>query len=192
MKNFLVTVIADDRVGIIRDVTKALADAGANLTDLRQNVMRGVFTLHCAAEFRDSAAGDAAFAALQLAFERDPSAEISFRALKASAPSPHASKRGGHYVAAISGPDRPGRINLVTTVLAKRKVNVEDWRHDLSDLGNALTIGLVTLPPDVDPAVLAADLKAALAPHGLAVSLRHENIFRATNEVGPIDSLLTR
>lgn len=190
MKTFLVTVIADDRIGIIRDVTRVLLESGANLTDLRQNVMRGVFTLHCAAEFSDASRGDAAFNALQRAFERDPGIEISFRALKDDAPASREAKRSGHYVAAVSGPDRPGRIVLITTVLARYRANVEDWRHDLSDRGNALTIGLVSLPPKTDVAKLAAELKAELAPHGLTVSLRHENIFRATNEVGPIDSLL--
>ena len=189
MKSYLVTVIADDRVGIIRDVTKVLFACGANISELGQNVWRGVFTLHCVADFAGD--GEGAFVALSREFERDESAEICFRELRTAKASPHAAHRGNHYVAAVSGPDKPGRINLVTTVLAKHGVNVEDWRHDLSDLGNALTIGLVTLPEDADPAKIAADLKSALAPQGLTVSLRHENIFRATNEVGPIDSLLT-
>lgn len=189
MKAYLVTVVTDDRVGIIRDVTKVLFDCGANITDLGQNVWCGVFTLHCVAEFNGD--GEKAFIALSRAFENDPSAEIGFRELRSGASSPHRTKTGGHYVAAISGPDKPGRICLVTTVLARHGVNVEDWRHDLSDRGNALTIGLVTLPRKADAGAIAAELKEALAPHGLAVSLRHENIFRATNEVGPIDSLLT-
>ena len=190
IKAYLVTVVTDDRVGIIRDVTRVLFNCGANITDLGQNVWRGVFTLHCVAEFNGD--GEGAFIALSQAFENDPSAEIGFRELRDSVSSPHRAKKGGHYVAAISGPDRPGRICLVTTVLAKHGANVEDWRHDLSDRGNALTIGLVSLPHKADVAAIAAELKEALAPQGLAVSLRHENIFRATNEVGPIESLLPR
>ena len=53
-----------------------------------------------------------------------------------------------------------------------------------------LTVGIVTVPPDCDVAALQRSLADALGPTGLATSLRHENIFRATNEVGPIRNLL--
>ena len=61
---------------------------------------------------------------------------------------------------------------------------------DLSDPVRTLTIGVVTIPPAADLAALRAALDAELAPLGLSTSLLHENIFRATNEVGPIRTLL--
>lgn len=185
----LVTVIADDRVGVIRDVSGALFKCGGNLVDLRQMVIGGVFTLHCVTEF-ENGADPAEIRATVRAALGDPRAEVAVRPL----PKAVVSAAGGErYVAAASGPDRPGRVNRITTVLARHHVNVEDWRHDLSDpAGRALTIGVVTVPAGCDVAAVARDLREALAPEGVATSLRHENIFRATNEVGPIDELLNR
>ena len=48
----------------------------------------------------------------------------------------------------------------------------------------------MTVPPSCDVSALQRTLADTLGPTGLATSLRHENIFRATNEVGPISALL--
>lgn len=184
MKTYLVSVITEDRIGIIRDVTGALKKAGANLIDLRQNVIRGVFTLHCVAEFaKEWNPGPEPLIA-------DETAQISVREMR----NPHgpSSFAGEHYVIAVVGKDKPGRINLITTVIAKYNANVVDWRHDLSDATRPLTIGMVTIPPKTDVRALDEELRKALAPHNLTVSLRHENIFRAINDVCPIDALFAR
>ncbi|MBQ6102747.1 MAG: ACT domain-containing protein, partial [Kiritimatiellae bacterium] len=97
---------------------------------------------------------------------------------------------GERYVASVMGPDRPGRIHEIARIFADAGVNVEDWRHDFSDPERTLTVGIVTVPASCDVAALQKKLADTLGPTGLATSLRHENIFRATNEVGPIRNLL--
>ena len=187
---FLVTVALPDRVGILRDATGALFARGANFTDLRQSVVGGVFTLLAVAEFPGVAPGaepDPALlaAALRCAIpERDVCIDVRLCPPPATAPA------GERYVAAFTGPDCPGRIHRIAKVFADRGVNVEDWRHDMTDPERTLTIGVVTLPACCDPAEVRAALEESLAPLRLAVSLLHENIFRATNEVGPIAELL--
>ena len=195
---FLVTAVLPDRVGILRDVTGALFEAGANLTDLRQTVVGGVFTLVAIAEFppegprfREAEWLDLDVeTALQLAVRAalpDKVARVFAQPCAAHDAPPAAGER---YVASVVGPDRPGRIHEIARIFADAGVNAEDWRHDLSDPVRTLTIGVVTIPPAADLAALRAALDAELAPLGLATSLLHENIFRATNEVGPISVLL--
>ena len=101
-----------------------------------------------------------------------------------------AAPAGERYVASVMGPDRPGRIHEIARIFADAGVNVEDWRHDFSDPARTLTVGIVTVPPSCDVTALQKTLADTLGPTGLATSLRHENIFRATNEVGPIRNLL--
>ncbi|MFA6666337.1 MAG: ACT domain-containing protein, partial [Armatimonadota bacterium] len=45
MNEYIVTVMAKDRVGIVRDVSRALSGIGGNITHVSQTVMRGYFTL---------------------------------------------------------------------------------------------------------------------------------------------------
>ncbi len=194
---FLVTAALPDRVGILRDVTGALFALGANFTDLRQTVVGGIFTLSAIAEFEAPADPAALAAAVRAALpEKDacvdvrpcaaPASHVAMRIERTSAPRPS----GERYVVSVTGPDSPGRIHRIAKVFAAHGANVEDWRHDLSDPARTLTIGVVTIPAAADLAALRAALDAALAPLGLSTSLLHENIFRATNEVGPISALL--
>lgn len=194
---FLVTTALPDRVGILRDVTGALYALGANFTDLRQTVVGGIFTLSAIAEFEAPADPAALAAAVRAALpEKDacvdvrpcaaPASHVAMRIERTSAPRPS----GERYVVSVTGPDSPGRIHRIAKVFAAHGANVEDWRHDLSDPARTLTIGVVTIPASADLAALRAALDAELAPLGLSTSLLHENIFRATNEVGPISVLL--
>ena len=194
---FLVTTALPDRVGILRDVTGALFALGANFTDLRQTVVGGIFTLSAIAEFEAPADPAALAGAVRDALpEKDacvdvrpcaaPASHVAMRIERTSAPR----AAGERYVVSVTGPDSPGRIHRIAKVFAAHGANVEDWRHDLSDPARTLTIGVVTIPATADLAALRAALDAELAPLGLSTSLLHENIFRATNEVGPISVLL--
>src|SRR6516165_3170719 len=53
MKEYIVTVMALDRVGIVRDVSSALSAIGGNITHVSQTVMRGYFTLIVSVEMPD-------------------------------------------------------------------------------------------------------------------------------------------
>ena len=195
---FLVTAVLPDRVGILRDVSGALFQAGANLTDLRQTVVGGVFTLVAIAEFPPE--GPRVREAEWLDYDVETRIQLAVRAALpdkvarvfaqpcAAHDAPPAA--GERYVASVVGPDRPGRIHEIARIFADAGVNAEDWRHDFSDPEHTLTVGIVTVPPSCDVTALQKALADTLGPTGLATSLRHENIFRATNEVGPIRTLL--
>lgn len=187
--SFLITVVLPDRVGILRDITGVIFVNGGNLTDLHQMVRGGLFVLNCVAEFAGEMEADRLKAAI-LSDLPEKDASVIVRASGAETDAPTIA--GERYVAAVSGPDRPGRVHMITELFARHGVNVEDWRHDLSDRNNALTIGLVTIPHEQNIPTLSAELSASLAPYGMAASLRHENIFRATNEVGPIGELFNK
>lgn len=185
---FLASVVMPDRVGILRDATGALFRLGANIVDLRQNVTGGFFTLLALCEFPQDCQPDALRVRDELfAAVACDSAMVSFSA----APSEKTPVHSERYVAAFIGPDAPGRIAKIAEVFAAAGANVEDWRHDLSNPERTLTIGVVSIPDSCDVSKLRSELENALSPMRLAVSLMHENIFRATNEVGPISKLLS-
>ena len=184
------TTVLRDRVGIIRDVSGALCAMGGNLSDVRQNVIGGMFVLNAIARFETARSEEEIRAGVRAALP-DPRADVSV--VPCSPGVAFSESRvfpGERYVASFSGPDRPGRIHAIAEVFARHGANIEDWRHDLSDPRRTLTIGVVTIPPGVNPASLQEELRATFQPMGLATSLLHENIFRATNEVGPIRTLL--
>ena len=187
-KTFLITAMLPDRVGILRDITGVIFLQGGNLTDLRQTIIGGVFSLSCVAEFKGAPDPAKLRAAIAADLPEKDAQVCTMPCAAATFDAPSAV--GERYVAAVSGPDRPGRVHAIAEIFAAHGVNVEDWRHDLSDRDHALTIGIVTVPDACDVRRLQHELSGKLEPFGMAVSLRHENIFRATNEVGPIDALM--
>ena len=191
-ETFSITVVVADRVGVLRDVAKTVFVLGGNLVDLRQAVVCGCFTLTCIAQFEeapDGAEGVAAAlrGALVSAGDANPGAHVHPYDLK-----PAAAPAGGErYVFAVDGVDRPGRVYRIAQIFAEHGVNVEDWSHVLQeDAVNAFNSGTVTVPAGVDTAALQREFTRRMAECGYKAALLHENIFRATNGIGPIHSLL--
>ena len=52
-REFIITMTAANRVGILSAVTKAMADLGGDLREASQTVVRGFFTMIFSAEFPD-------------------------------------------------------------------------------------------------------------------------------------------
>ena len=192
LETFSVTVVVADRVGILRDVTKAVFGLGGNLVDLRLAVVCGCFTMTCIAQFDAGRASAKALATairdvLVCAGDDNPGVHVHPYALRpAAAPVP-----GERYVFAVDGVDRPGRVYQISEFFVEHGVNVEDWAHVLqSDAVNAFNSGTVTVPSGIDIVALQREFARRMEALGYRGLLLHENIFRATNEIGPIHSLL--
>jgi hypothetical protein len=58
------------------------------------------------------------------------------------------------------------------------------------EAGHVVYIAQVVVPETVDFRAIQEGFRAAMSDRGLTGLLCHENIFRATNEIGPIKSLI--
>jgi predicted amino acid-binding ACT domain protein len=182
---YVVSVLVPDRVGILRRITGALTDLGANLTGISQTVVQGYFTVIVIAEFRRNPGADAIREAMAREF---PGGEASVT-VRDHAPEPRRTVSGARYILTMSGRDRPGILKAVTGFLAAKGVNIEDLFFRITGR-DVVHIGEVTVPHALDLRQFQDELRALLEPLGLRGLLQHENIFRATNEVGAVQSLL--
>ena len=184
---YVVSVLVRDRVAVLRDITAAVAALDANIDAISQTVMAGYFTVILVVSAPPGCSADALHAAVFKPFAAD-------EAFVAVSPyDPQADTRptveGERYIVTVSGPDKPGILRDITAFLAERGINIEDW-HVTIERGVVTHVGEVTLPSRLDVKQAQDELRQVLAPHALAGSIHHENIYRATNEVGPIGSLL--
>lgn len=185
--SFAVSVIVPDRVGVLRDVTKAVLEAGGNLVDLRQVVVGGCFSLTFVASLPAGVPAEVVRGAIESHMAPDE-AGVMVRPYT-PAPGPVVA-HGGRYAFTIGGPDVAGRVFEASQFFVERGINIEDWQHVATGTGTAFNAGLVTIPDDLDLRTVQDDFARRMAPLGLTVRLLHENIFRATNEIGPIHALL--
>lgn len=184
---FVVSVLVSDRVGILRDITSAVADAGGTIEGISQTVVEGYFTVILTAGFPDNAHEQIIRAALEKHFSPHE-ASIAVRPyIEGDHAFPKVSRE--RYVLTVSAPGRPDILKPVTTFLAQKEINIEDWFMVYDDRG--LThVAEVSVPVRLDIKHVQDEFRQLLATWDVTVSFQHENIFRATTEIGPVRPML--
>jgi glycine cleavage system transcriptional repressor len=183
----VVSILVADRPGIMRDITSAIADMGANIDGISQTVVEGYFTVILTATFQEKVSPESVKHAIAENF-RAHEADITVRPF-VPVPVPRDIAEGEPYVLTITGRDRPGILKRATTFLAEKSINIEDWECFFSG-PEVSYVGEVTMPAGLEITEIRNELQAALLDMGMKSSMQHRNIFRATNEIGPMKSLL--
>lgn len=164
MTTLAITVIADDRPGIISRVASALSVHRMNLTDSSMTVLSGhlAMTLICTGqtpidEVRDAmaqAAGD------DLIIHVLPVAEAGPPAVPARS-----------YLLTVHGADRLGIVAGLTAVVAQAHGNITDLTTHLAG-GLYVLAAEIDLPPDADVDALAERITATADELGVDAGLQ--------------------
>lgn len=184
---YIITLMLPDRIGILKDITTAVADAGGNIDAISQTVLADYFTVTLTASFANNQKRETLVKLISDPFSNDK-ASITIM--------PHESK-GRHkenlhverYIVTIIGKDSPGIIKAITTYFAEKSVNIEDWTIKYEN-GKVLHIGEVTIPSQLDLKQVQNEFAAALNQFELDGRIQKESIFRVTNEVGAVRELM--
>jgi glycine cleavage system transcriptional repressor len=184
-RRFISSVLVPDRVGLLRDVTQAVFSLEGNIGGIRQTVIDGFFSLVFTSEHPRQVSPEALRALLTSSLESGAVVTVldSPEMLAPVVPT------GSRFVVMTRGEDKPGTIFAITSFLVEHGVNIEDWMVEEED-GKVVYIAQVVVPEAVDFRQIQEHFRDAMSKLGLAALLCHENIFRATNEIGPIKSLI--
>ena len=173
---FVVSILAQDRVGIIADVSNTLFDLGANIEAMSQTVVGHYFTMVMRATFPV----DRTAQAIREAIESQ--SDLAALVLPYGVPPKAGSGAGEPFVVTIIGDDKPGIVRGVTQRFAHHNVNIEDVWNEVRE-NQFIVIFKVTVPQAVDPKDLRYDLEQAAEALGVSVRLQHQDLFTATNSV---------
>jgi len=160
-----ITVVGQDRPGIVADVSGVLAGLGFNLTDSTMTLLRGHFamTLICLGRV-DSAEVEEALAPVTA----DGNLIVAVRVVP---PDTATVAPGTPYALLVHGADRLGIVAAVTGVLARAGGNITDLTTRLSGSLYLLSAE-VDLPSTVDVDELMAELDEVAEKLGVDVTLR--------------------
>jgi glycine cleavage system transcriptional repressor len=182
----MISVMSRDRVGIVADVSGRIAGLGGDIADLSQTTLRGFFTLILLARFPDGVSLESLRDELDRIREEpgaDPDLEVIVREVTGDPDPEPVAPSDEEYVLAVRGPDRIGLLADVTRICKEHELNILDLSTRSSD-GQYVTL----LHVDASNAQPLDRLRAALdetgAAHGFAFTLQHNDVFRATNEIG--------
>ncbi|RKS68631.1 glycine cleavage system transcriptional repressor [Motilibacter peucedani] len=160
-----VTVLGDDRPGIVAETTALLAGLGGNLEDSTMTLLRGHFAMVLVVRV-DASAGELEAALAPLA--SDGSLDVAVRAVAEGAA---AAGGGTAYLLSVHGGDRPGIVSAVMAQVARVRGNVTDLTTRLSGELYVLLAEL-DLPAGADVEALRASLAAVSRELGVDASLR--------------------
>ena len=188
MKNatrYAITVICEDRVGLVGRFTGAITRLGGNIEVLDQNVRLGYFVITLMATFETGVTAEAVHTGLEKIDDAGtPAISVLPRRDASIPPAGH----GAPFVLAMAGIDVPGNFSMVTTALAKYDINVESLACRTDAQGplkeNRFTIiGELTVPTGVDVKGVRLELTKLLSDREVKVTLMHSDIFDATNRI---------
>jgi glycine cleavage system transcriptional repressor len=182
MHNYIVTVTAADRVGIVVSVAGTLRDQGGNILELSQTVMRGYFTIILAVEF-DAAQDPEKLAEAIVA--RGKRFDFTAAVFEQQVPPEIQVPGGERFILTVLGADHPGNIHGIAGCLAAHGVNIVDL-HARSEGARFSLVMEAFLPPYLSPATVRAELERFGHDLGLEAYVQHENIFLATSEPSPV------
>ncbi len=184
---YLVSVITPDRIGLTRDIAQAVVDLRGYISDMRQTIVSGFFSLIFVTEHEGEEVGAALRARLEALLPEGAVLAVMDHPETVRQAVPRAGQR---YVATASGEDRPGIMLAIAGFMAGHGINIEDW-STLFDGPHVTHLAYVTFrEAPADFKAVQAAFREALAAKGFDAQLCHEAIFRATGEVAPIKSII--
>ncbi len=180
-KQMIISVMSKDRPGIVADITGAIYELDGDLADLNQTVLHGYLTMILIVIFPDNVTSEnilAKFSDIKSAipFEvmiKQVEEEISFSGNEPVKDS---------YIVTAQGQNKSGLVYGISRFCHERNINILDLATTLDNNLYTMVLQLdLRDHPSIDK--LQNELEEFARQTGLGVTLQHDTIFQATNEV---------
>jgi glycine cleavage system transcriptional repressor len=180
-----VSVMGDDRPGIVSGVSKVLYENACNIEALSQTVIMGQFAMIVVVSpLKGSKTGTLEKALAELGQKMN--LEIHVRMLDPEGRPGFASGEAEPFVITVRGQDRPGLVSAITAILAGQGINITRLGAEVVPLGQQLEyiqIYEVDIPKQLDFAIIQKALRDKGEEIGVTVDMQHRDIFRAINQI---------
>lgn len=185
-RQLVISVMSKDRPGIVADVTGTILELGGDLADLNQSVLGGYFTMILIAEFDDEVTPEDVIARFSH-IKSETKIEATIKELTVPLEIFKEALPKETFVVTAQGENRKGLVKIMGDFFNHRNINI-------LDLNTTRDEQLYTMIFQVDLSRIdsMAELRNELAflanQEKLALVLQHNDIFRATHEIGtPFD-----
>lgn len=180
-KQMIISVMSKDRPGIIADITGIIYELEGDLADLNQSVLHGYLTMILIVTFDEHVNPEDVLAKLshiknEISFEvmiKEVEEEIDFSIKDIPEDS---------YIVTAQGKNKSGLVFGISQFCYERNINILDLATTLENDQYTMVLQL-DLRAFSSLEKLQQELEEFSNESGLGVTLQHNDIFRATNEV---------
>lgn len=179
-KEYIISITARDRVGIIHDVASGISAMNGDLADMQQQVLRGYFSMILYVSFPEATSKETIRAHLSSLGQNDGDLEVSIKDVDQRISEEIVDE--SCYVLTASGADRIGFVATVTRFCKDNRINILDLTTTVSD-DRYIMILFVDLSLCDSMDTLRDALDRFAGETDLNMVLQHNDIFKATNEI---------
>ena len=184
MHKAIISIVGQDRSGIIAAVSKVLFEQNCNIENVSQSTLQFVF----AGIFIASTPEDLPVESLHksLNAEMAPMGLDVHITLLEPAPGPISPSQDEAYIITTKGPDRKGLVAGISEVIARFEGNITNLQAVFKggdDPGDNIMIYEVDVPPRIDQQSLYRELKKRANELKLEIDIQHRNIFEAIHRI---------
>jgi predicted amino acid-binding ACT domain protein len=175
---FVISILSEDRIGILAEVTDALQSCGGDLADVSQTVLGGYFSMIVFAALPDQVSADA----IKEAIEQKASAPLHLQVMKRTEKPDFQPLENNLYILTAVGKNRTGLVAVITKECQTYSVNIVDL---VTTIDNEQYTMMLQLDCSACPNISTfRDHIAQVGQrNGLECVLQHQEIFTATNEM---------
>ena len=178
---YIISITSRDRIGIVHEISSALAELKGNIADSHQSVMGGYYTMIMRTAFPRNISRLAIERKLAEVDAKSPTPlNILLNPVDEAKPAPAPNEN--RYVITASGADQVGFVARVASFCVTYQINILDLSTTLSD-GEFVMM----LEVDLSRCRSIDEVRKALAEFGeqqkMKVMMQHHDIFKAVNEI---------
>ena len=184
MNKMIISVLGQDRPGIIAVVTRVLFEQDFNIEDVSQTILQNEFSGIFIASGPENTSSSELRSALEQAAS-DFNLHFYVRELAPDTLS-WTDCDCEPFIITTRGPDRKGLVSQITAILGAHNVNVTQLQAVFrggSEPGKNIMIYEVDIPADTDQQKLRQSLQAKAGDLELQISIQHKNILEAINRI---------
>jgi len=185
MKKVIITILGQDKPGILAKVSGFLFQLNCNIENVSQTILQSEF----AGIFVVSIPQNLAIDELSKAFQNeigDQSLNIHVKYLENSNSSVSTSITGIPFIITTIGPDQKGLVSGITGVIARHGINITNLKAVFTgdkDPNKNFMIYEIDIPETIDQKLFKQDLKNKAKEMNLVITIQHRNIFNAVNRI---------
>ena len=184
MQKVIISIVGQDRSGIIAAVSKVLFEQNCNIENVSQSTLQYIFAGIFIATTPEGLSVESLHRSLNA--EMAPlGLDVHITSLE-SAAAPVSSSTGEAYIITTKGPDRKGLVAGISEVIARFEGNITNLQAVFKggdDPGDNIMIYEVDIPPQTDQQSLYRELKRRASELELEIDIQHRNIFEAVHRI---------
>ncbi len=181
-KQLVISVMSKDRPGIIADITGVILDLGGDLADLNQSVLGGYFTMILIVEFDEKITAEDLFAGFSH-IQSKTKIEASIKQMDVPLEIEKRNLPTETFIVTVQAENRKGLVKIMGDFFFARHINVLDLETTKQQKHYTM-IFQIDLSQISSLAVLRKELEMVAEQEHLEIVLQHNDIFKATQEVG--------